>query len=708
MWYQGGGVALRGFADLAGLLEQVQRDPAWFVVRGALRTSEPTFRRTHVDKPGEAASLAPAAHRWVLLDLDKYREDVPSAAFAADPASWAKAARSGLPECFRGATCWWQATGSAGIKPGVRLRLAFWLSRAVADAEWKTWVDQWSLPVDDSLFTPSQPHFTAWPIFDGVADPVALRSGVLEGLPEVTIPDLSNPERLLGAEDELVKAARRMRKAPQGERHNTLNRVTYHLASRFGEDTLPARRIEAAMFEAAFPDSTPDQGACRTVEEAIRHGRERGQAARDGWRSDLAMQEDGITPRSTAANVSLYMTHHTALAGRLAFDERAQRPVWMSAPPWGGETPRAVTEADEVHAVEWFQGQAHMDAKAAWVRSAILKASQARPFDPIRQYLDRVPTWDGKDRVDTFFIRHLGVEDTALHRAQARCWFIQAVRRAHARPDAPVQADYMIILSGKQGLRKSSTLEALCPLPRFFRSNLPELGSKDSLAAIADAWIVELSELTHRKADRDTVKAFITARMDKFRPAYGRNEVEIPRRAVLIGTTNEGEFLTDPTGNRRFWPMSCTWRADVTAVLAERDALWGEALARAAAGEQAYLSDAQEAQVEADQEDYREEDPFAVLLEDALRKPYVTTAFGGSRLGTDQLTDTKHVRQILSLQAAELAGVDPRNPQNLRKVKDALRSLGWKERRFSKHGGRCWTPPGGWEYSCKTSHAETN
>jgi predicted P-loop ATPase len=63
----------------------------------------------------------------------------------------------------------------------------------------------------------------------------------------------------------------------------------------------------------------------------------------------------------------------------------------------------------------------------------------------------------------------------------------------------PVQADYLIILAGKQGLRKSTTLRALCPLPRFFRSDLPDLGSPDAARAIADAWIIELAELTTRK-----------------------------------------------------------------------------------------------------------------------------------------------------------------------------------------------------------------
>jgi len=75
-----------------------------------------------------------------------------------------EAAIATLPREFAGRSCWWQMTSSAGIKPGVRLRLWFWLARAVSDAEAKRWLAD--APVDLALYSPVQAHYTAPPIFD--------------------------------------------------------------------------------------------------------------------------------------------------------------------------------------------------------------------------------------------------------------------------------------------------------------------------------------------------------------------------------------------------------------------------------------------------------------------------------------------------------------------------------------------------------------
>ena len=69
-------------------------------------------------------------------------------------------------------------------------------------------------------------------------------------------------------------------------------------------------------------------------------------------------------------------------------------------------------------------------------------------------------------------------------------------------------------------------------------------------------WIIELAELSSvSKTEVEHVKAFITRTEEKFRPAYGRNEIAYQRRCVFIGTTNRTDYLRDETGNRRFWPI---------------------------------------------------------------------------------------------------------------------------------------------------------
>ena len=105
-----------------------------------------------------------------------------------------RAAISTLPPEFHNVSAWWQVTSSAGIKPGIRLRLWFWLDRPVSDDEAKRWLAD--APVDRSLYSPVQVHYVAQPVFDPPElDPVPLRSGWFWAHSNVVpVPALPAPE----------------------------------------------------------------------------------------------------------------------------------------------------------------------------------------------------------------------------------------------------------------------------------------------------------------------------------------------------------------------------------------------------------------------------------------------------------------------------------------------------------------------------------
>ena len=94
-------------------------------------------------------------------------------------------------------------------------------------------------------------------------------------------------------------------------------------------------------------------------------------------------------------------------------------------------------------------------------------------------------------------------------------------------------------------------------------------------------WGLEVGEM-HRfsAAETNAVKKFLSRQTDRFRPPYGRNVIEAPRRVVLSGTINpEGNpYLRDPTGARRYWPLQ-VGRISLDAILRDRDQLWAEAVA---------------------------------------------------------------------------------------------------------------------------------
>jgi len=684
VWHRGGEVHLAGPGRLFQVLERAAQDGNWIAVRGSIREGVDRERmvRRHVE--GHEPSLEPAEHRWILLDLDKHRPTVDMREGSAE--HWARLARADLPEPFRAASCWYQATGSARTKPGLRLRLAFWLSEPLSDASIKSWVATWPVTVDTALYTPSQPHYLAEPVYQGVPDPWAgeSRSGVLEGASEVQLVDLQAKS---AAEEALAKAQRACQRLKEGERRNGLNLHAFRLAAAFAEDELPGDRIKETLTEALIASGgTADYKAHVTLVQAIQDGRNKRTATRDGWRSGLALDADQ-RPKSTAANVSLYLTHHSAFEGRTAYDQRAGTVEWLEPPPWQDKG----AEANVTYAVEWFQAQCGIDAKPSWVRAGLLKAAMERSFDPVIDYLSNLPEWDGENRAESLFIDQLGVEDTQLHRAQTRCWLIQTYRRAFATVDEPVKGDYVLVFTGKQGQRKSSLLSALCPMPRFFRDQLPPIGSKDALIALADSWIVELADFTQRKADQDAFKALITSRMDKIRRPYRADEELIPRRCSLCATVNGHTPLTDSTGNRRFWPMACTRKADDSAIVEMREQLWAEVKVWAEAGERAYLPDALEVQAEAAQEYFREEDPVELKVERALTEP--TNTFDGTLWEAGQLDSERRIVQITILQLAELIRC-AKTHWELRTVKDKARAMGWIERRIGRKNVLC--APEGW------------
>ena len=69
-------------------------------------------------------------------------------------------------------------------------------------------------------------------------------------------------------------------------------------------------------------------------------------------------------------------------------------------------------------------------------------------------------------------------------------------------------------------------------------------------------WCQEFAEMDSlNKSDFSTLKAFVSRAVDRMREPYARTPGEVPRRCVFFGTVNEGGYLKDLTGARRFWPI---------------------------------------------------------------------------------------------------------------------------------------------------------
>ena len=244
-------------------------------------------------------------------------------------------------------------------------------------------------------------------------------------------------------------------------------------------------------------------------------------------------------------------------------------------------------------------------------------------IDPFLDWLCSLEKWDGTDRLDHWLRDVFVLDDTnnpELVAWASRFVFLGATWRAF-KPGTKL--DEMPVLVGQQGIGKSTALRLALPpdQPDLFADGLHlAAGAKDRAEALQGRVIVEVAEMAGtNRAELESLKAFLS-RVDDgtVRLAYRHNPESSPRRAVIVGTTNDETPLpNDPSGNRRFVVVRIA-DGDVGELVAylngSRNQLWAEAVHRYRSAEQAWLpGDLKRAQTEANEGARRRDH----LIEDA-------------------------------------------------------------------------------------------
>ena len=268
------------------------------------------------------------------------------------------------------------------------------------------------------------------------------------------------------------------------------------------------------------------------------------------------------------------------------------------------------------------------------VAAALVRVARERRYHPVRDYLTNL-RWDRTlrfERVATDVLR-LPASDT-LSRKLLHRWFIAAAARVL---DPGCKMDTVLIIVGPQGIGKSTFFSVLGG--PFYGDVHPELGHRytDGLLMLHGTSIAEWAELAGmRRASSTLVKQVVSQRVDRLRPPYGRSVIELPRTFVIVGSTNEDEFLTDDTGNRRFWVLDLRHlrtgdRINLEALSGMRDQLWAEAVERQTSGELWWLTPEDDALLDERHLDYRESDPWTdtvLRLAEALGEVTVAQILG--------------------------------------------------------------------------------
>lgn len=340
----------------------------------------------------------------------------------------------------------------------------------------------------------------------------------------------------------------------------------------------------------------------------------------DKWQEKLDRTQKGVLA-STIQNAWIILEHDPALKGRIWNDTFSERLRCKGPFPWSDKTQERDWSDEDDAGVRWYLETVYHFSGVNKAADAVALTGGHHAKDPVREYLQGL-VWDGTERLDRLFIDYLGAEDSSYTRAVTRKMFVAAVVRCF-RPGC--KFDQICILSGRQGIGKSLLLSRMGR--EWFNDSITSFDGKDARENLRGVWIVELGEMTaFSRSESEAAKQFLSQTEDRYRAAYGRRTVQYPRRCVFFGTSNSSDFLRDATGNRRYWPIDCSFERRTLVVHddltpTEVDQLWAEAVARFNAGEELILRDELQKAALAEQQAHTERDPWDGDILEFLEKP---------------------------------------------------------------------------------------
>ncbi len=193
--------------------------------------------------------------------------------------------------------------------------------------------------------------------------------------------------------------------------------------------------------------------------------------------------------------------------------------------------------------------------------STLLNSSFAPQVDPIVEYFKKL-SWDQKDHIETLCrtvdpVGEDGESSREMFKKYLTKWLVAAI--ANVIDKKVCRNHQCFILAGPQGAGKSTWIKKLCPpeLEPYYIEQGLDPDNKDSQLATTTNFIFNLDDYfaatTSKKINE--FKGLITKNEVKVRMPYGRYPEERAKICSFVASSNEAQFLHDPTGNRRFVPF---------------------------------------------------------------------------------------------------------------------------------------------------------
>ena len=181
-----------------------------------------------------------------------------------------------------------------------------------------------------------------------------------------------------------------------------------------------------------------------------------------------------------------------------------------------------------------------------------VNSEEVPQYNPIGDFLDHLPAWDGENHVARLFSRLPGI--TTEQAGFLAIWLRSTV--AHwLQMDELHGNECVPVLIGAQGCGKTTFLRRLLPqhLRQYYLDHLNLSNKFDKEMALTNNLLVNLDELDAiRPSQHAALKQTLSKSKVNGRPIYGAAQEDRPRFASFVATTNNPHPLTDATGSRRY------------------------------------------------------------------------------------------------------------------------------------------------------------
>ena len=252
-------------------------------------------------------------------------------------------------------------------------------------------------------------------------------------------------------------------------------------------------------------------------------------------------------------------------------------------------------------------------------------------------------------------------------------WLVAVV--ANTMDDRKCRNHACLVLTGEQGKFKTTFLDLLCPPALYGYSYTGKIypQEKDTLTYIGQNLIVNIDDQLKalNKRDENELKNLITCPMVKYRMPYDKYVEEHPYLASFVASVNGNDFLTDPTGSRRFLPFEVLSIDIEIAKAISMDSVYAEAKALLKSGFRYWFDDDEIAELYRESEDFQVQTAEMELLLRCFEKP----------------TEDENYLLMTTTEILTYLGVYTHQPLLAKRMGEALKKAGYIKMSKRRNGG---------------------